>query len=338
MKKTYSFLAGFALLAAAITNSSCSPETNVKIGEPLPGTVTPGIQDSIITPNNRTGLRELMKELRTPEIVINVEAGQDEIKLGQRGTIFHFYPYSFKDASGQIITDGFIELKITEIYDLGQMIANRLTTKDNDGKLLDSRGMMYITATKNGIPVYPTKFGIAFKQDVSSATPVSLYHGSYNNADSSSIWTKQAAATGNNVLSTTNLSGVEYYVLDSCDAFGKWMHIASEHSEAQQLTAKFTLMMPNIDYNLSNTEVYAIYEDTKTIVTMDGYNSRVPGFVSDEEIPLERVFNIIVVSRAFDNYYYFRKDDILMSMGLIIPSSPVQVEKHILLNNLNTYQ
>ncbi len=337
MKKTYSFLAGFALLASALSISSCT-ETNIKVGDPLPPEVNTGIQDSIITPNDRTGMRELMKELRTPEIVVNVEAGQDEVKLGQRGTIFHFYPYSFKDASGQIITDGFIEIKITEVYDLGQMIANRLTTKDNDGKLLDSRGMMYLSATKNGIPVYATKFGIAFKQDAGSGSGVNLYHGNYTNSDSATIWTKQGAATGNNPASTTNLGGIEYYVVDSCDVFGKWMHIASEHSEAQPLTAKFTLMMPSVDYNLSNTEVYAIYHDTKTIVSMDGYNSRVPGFVSDEEIPLERVFNIIVVSHIDDNYYYFRKDAILMSLGLIIPSTPVQVERHILLNNLNTYQ
>lgn len=337
MKKTYSFLAGFALLASAVSISSCT-ETTVKVGDPNGTVVTPSIPDSIITPNNRTGMRELMKELRSPEIVINIEAGQDEIKLGQRGTIFHFYPYSFKDASGQIITDGFIELKITEVYDMGHMIANRLTTKDNDGKLLDSRGMMYLSATKNGVPVYATKFGVAFKQEESSGSGVHLYHGSYNNADSSTIWTKQADVTGNNVLSTTSLGGIEYYVLDSCDIFGKWMHIASEHSEPQSLTGKFTLMMPVIDFNLSNTEVYAIYEDTRTIVSMDGYNSRVPGFVTDEEIPLERVFNLVVVSHIGNDYYYFRKDDILMSLGLVIPSSPVLVEKHILINNLNVYQ
>jgi hypothetical protein len=339
MKKIYTFLAGFVLLSSVFF-ASCTAETALKVGENVEPQ-TPVTEDSIITPNDRSGLRHQLRELRTPEIIINVEAGHDEIKVGQRGTIFHFYPNSFKDANGQLITDGFIELKIIEIYDLGQMIANRLTTQDNNGKLLESRGMMRISATKNGVPVYANKYAIFFKQDMASGQAMSTYHGSYAGNDSAMVWTLQPNATGNNAISTTNINGNEYYVIDSCSVFGSWINLAAEHVQTQPLTGVFTLSMPSTDFNLSNTEVYVIYDDVKSLVTMANYNSRIPAFLTDEQIPLDRTFNIIVVARGNteeDIYFYFRKDDILMSQMLMIPASPVQVNKQTLLNNLNVYE
>jgi hypothetical protein len=332
MKKTYTFLAGFVLLSSMFT--SCMPETDVKVGEPIEPTSVV-VPDSIITPNNMSGLNQLFKPLNTPEVYINVEAGQDEIKMGQRGTIFHFYPYSFKDANGNIVTDGTINIKVVEIYTPGQMIGFRLTTEDNNAQLLESRGQMHVSATKNGQPIYATSYGISFRQDGGSGDAMALYHGTYSTPDSAMIWTEVPAATGNNAVATTNIMGDEYYVFDSCRSF-TWMNIAKKHVD-NSIKATFTLSMPDTSFNLTNTEVYVIYPNENSVFRMSHYNGNIPGYQTKEEIPLGKYFSIIVIRRSGENYYYYRKDNILMSLGLTLAANMIIKPKDNIIDELNTY-
>ena len=86
--------------------------------------------------NNTTGptlsLNQLFAGLRTSPQNLSVTAGRDTMVFGANGTMLHFYTNSFKDASGNIVTSGTVNLQLIEMYKPGDMIANRATTTAND--------------------------------------------------------------------------------------------------------------------------------------------------------------------------------------------------------------
>src|SRR4051794_26461035 len=61
-------------------------------------------------------LSQLIGELRLMPYTFSVNAGRDVIIYCERGTKFHFYTNSFKDASGRTLSSGEVAIVVTEIY------------------------------------------------------------------------------------------------------------------------------------------------------------------------------------------------------------------------------
>ena len=95
-------------------------------------------------------LKSLFNDLRSTPQTLTTTAGVSSTLYGTKGTRITFYPNSFKDASGNIITSGNIVIKLTEMLTPGAMIAENATTQTTDGDILRSGGQVKIEASKDG--------------------------------------------------------------------------------------------------------------------------------------------------------------------------------------------
>ena len=121
-----------------------------------------------------THLNELFADIKTAPQNFTVTAGKYQTVIGLDSTVINFYPNSFKDENGAIISLGNINIELLEVYKPGDMIANR-TSATASGQLIQSGGQINLVATMNGKQVYANKYGIAFKQKSLSYKPMELY-------------------------------------------------------------------------------------------------------------------------------------------------------------------
>jgi len=157
------------------------------------------------TTSDKSKLNTLFSAFHNSPQVINVTAGVPQVVICNKGTKLTFYSNSFKDAAGNTITSGTVTLKVVEMYKPGQMIAERAgTTSGNE--LLVSGGQINITATMGGAEVYAGKYGIGFKQPVSSTQAMSLFYGNTSNADSVTVWGSASTAAGTTAPGTISTS------------------------------------------------------------------------------------------------------------------------------------
>src|SRR5579871_1803946 len=179
---------------------------------------------TIITRANTGGpsLNQLFADLRYKPQNFNVTAGKYAILFGANGTLLRFYENSFKDANGNILTGGTVNLQLIEMYNPGDMICNRATTLSN-GQLLQSGGEVMITATMNGQAVYANKYCIGFRQSTASTQRMQLFYGNTSNADSVTMWAISDTTKPENIANGTKTDSSLYifqgYVFDSCSNF-----------------------------------------------------------------------------------------------------------------------
>jgi len=112
-------------------------------------------------------------------IIVNTEKNE-EFTL-KEGTVISIPAKAFIDSKTQKEVKGNISLKVTEYYKLSDILLANLTTK-SDNKLLETGGMLYINATRNGskLKLKPEKkMNITFNN--SGKPNMQLFKGEKNN-------------------------------------------------------------------------------------------------------------------------------------------------------------
>ena len=94
-----------------------------------------------------SNLNRLFSDLKTAPQSFSVQAGRDTVIAGADSTLIRFYPNSFKDAAGNAITSGIVNIDLVEMYKTGDMVLNRTVTSTVDAQLLKSGGQVNIKAT-----------------------------------------------------------------------------------------------------------------------------------------------------------------------------------------------
>lgn len=253
----------------------------------------------------------MLSGLRSTPQNFNIAAGRDTIIYGASdGTALHFYANSFKDASGNIITSGTIDIQLTEMYKPGEMICNRTTTITNDGQLLQSGGEINITASMNGQEVYANKYGIGFKQSAPSSLNMQLFYGNTNNTDSVTMWSAddvtKNGVTANGTTPDTSRSSY-YYYFDSCP------HLSQTNCDAVYLPGStqktdVALVLPDGSFNQRNTEVFLILPSLKLSIFMNEYDQSTNTIHLDESsvgLPIGLNFELAVITYKNDTYYFY---------------------------------
>ncbi|MEL6672017.1 MAG: hypothetical protein AAFR61_07485, partial [Bacteroidota bacterium] len=95
-------------------------------------------------------LEELFSGLQEPPQTFCIDPNRDTVLVGEQGTIVYVRAHSFVLEPGQ--RKRCVELALTEVYELADMLVHRLTTT-SDGELLQSSGMFHIGASLAGKPV-----------------------------------------------------------------------------------------------------------------------------------------------------------------------------------------
>lgn len=328
----------------ALTLASCSKKSdpgNPVFGNPGHDQVHTYTDPSILTVD-RSHLGQLFSSLRVVPQTLMVQAGQYTKVHGANGTLLSFYPGSFKDAAGNVINSGTVQIELVELYRPGYMIRQRAGTTV-DGQLLQSGGQVKITAAMNSQPVYASKYGIGFKQTAASVQPMSLYYGNTANADSIVNWTQASPATGNNVQQTAvitdSVNGFgDYYMFDTCTSF-QWVNcdrIAIENPQAQ--LTNVLLNTGDTSLNCNNTSIYIVFPAYNCVSYFDQYDNtnRVFRLSQHFYLPVGVSMTIVAMSNKNGSYYYASQSNVTvtanMSLNLAMEPQSLAYITNALLN------
>ncbi len=321
MKRNYHILLITCL--ALLMIAGCRKPNNKRTTDINTTPVNTGGQPPLFPGGTQPSLRELFKDLRyTPEKQC-VTAGVLQVVTFSKGTRLTFYPNSFKDAAGNIITSGTVCMEMIEMYKPGDMIANMATTTTTGGDLLRSGGQVYINATKDGQTVYANKYGIAFKQPSASSEPMSLYYGGINNKDSLLKWTQANTSIPGTTAAATvpdSLLGSRY-IFDSCTDF----HFINCDQLNEQTSPRTVvkIILPDSSFNDQNTRVFVILPGINGVVAAVNYSSSLHSLDvgSDHplhEVPTGMVADIIVMTVKNDKYYYSEQTGLTVTAGMTV--------------------
>ncbi len=310
---------------------------------------------SINTINSSTGantLNGMFDGLHGSFQNFTVTAGTAKKIKASNGTQLSFYPNSFKDADGNILSNTTVNIQITEMYAAGQAIENGMTTIAND-RMFGCAGQLYIKASANGKEVFANKYGIGFKAAAASTQSMNLYYANTNNAGPFVTWTPVTSAPGtvsdgttidSFTILTIDPSGTNvdtmtfrtnYNRFDSCSSFNK---ISCGYFLASNgVTTNVTVKPSNPVFNNSNTVVYLHFPGTNSLTTLNDYNSvnNSFGLSAGYEVPVGTKADLVILSSIGTSYYFYLQTGINISNGMnftpvLSPASITQIQTTLL--------
>lgn len=305
MKKTFNVLVAICVVLTVL--SGCKKEDYHNNN---PATNTDAIK-----------LKQLFTSLKPTPQVFTVTAGTSQTILASGGTKIKFYPNSFKDASGNIITSGTVNVQITEAYKPGAMIANRALPISSDGRQLISGGEVNIKATMGGQEVYANKYSASFKQPSSSTQAMELFIGT-TGEDSITTWTQDTSSAGNTTGTTLDTMGATsaYYTFDSCSDFN-WINCDHFYSCGCTLT-DVNIDIADTSFHSSNTAVFVIFPSINSVGP--AYGSSAHDF-EYHNVPVGTTIEIVCISAIGSKYYYSHQTGVAVTAGMTIhPTMTVQ--------------
>ncbi len=322
----------FTLLccALAVGYTACQKKANTTNASSTTGTYIPPFSapPNIAGPStDKTKLNSLFAEFRSTPETLSVPAGVLATVTGSQGTKLTFYPNAFKEAAGNTIITGTIDLKLIEMYRPGQMIANRATTVSG-GSLLSSGGQVYLTATRGGLKVYPSKYGITFPSAAPSTSPMALFFGNSSNEDSLTTWGAASTATGTVTTGTTidSASSTFGFVFDSCNDYN-WINCDYFYSSTAPRT-NINVVVPDTTFNGSNSQVFVVLTGINAVTSPTVYDRNTHAFRFLEpsyKIPVGLPCTIVVMTKKSGTYYYFEQTGLTTTNGMSV-TAPMTVQ------------
>ena len=297
---------------------------------------------------------KLFAGLRYTPQTLHVTAGRDTIVFGASGTMFHFYTYSFKTATGAPITSGTVAVQLVEMLKPGDMIANRAGTMAGS-QLLQSGGQVSVIASMNGQTVFASKYGIGFAQGGYSGQQMQLFAGNTNNGDSITNWAVAAADSANGTVANaadsqsvvSNAYGRAWvgYVFDSsssdsssslqytnCDAF----------YSATTPMVSVGVVMPDTSFNPNTTEVFLVLPTINCVMSTiepelgsAGYRAATNtiNIVSEGNtaiVPSGMTYQLVVVAIKNGQYYYYTHSGTVPASGVLATATmPPQTQSYV---------
>jgi hypothetical protein len=259
---------------------------------------------SAIVPTATNNFNTLFGALKSPTQTYGLQAGTYSQVNGLRGTRLLFYPNSFKDANGNLVTTGNIQIQLIEMYKPGEMIANRAMTTSNGSPLI-SGGQVYIKATLNGVELKAGKFGIGFKQTTASTQPMNIYYGNRNNPDSIVTWSEPVTSipptNGTQFVQDSSNSGY-FHLFDSCTSFN-FINCDYFGGSTSPLTS-INAIMPDTSFNNNNTQIFLVITSINSCTYSSSYSNATPGTFTTSNIPIGLNIHIVGITNKSGTYYY----------------------------------
>lgn len=332
MKNTLWSLLLIALIVA-ITGSACRKTPGPKSNDPFVPLDSMGTSGTGTSGTTAQSVAKLFSLLKSSPQIITVPAGVAKTVYADKGTQLSFYPNSFKDASGNIISSGDVQVSIVEMYKTGDMISNRASTTSN-GELLESGGQIYISASMGGAPVFANTYGVGFAQEDSSATPMSIFVGAPSPTDTVVTWevgdTARAGTTTTGTTVTGNPSIPASYrsrfIFDSCTSFG-WVNCDRFRGYTGSWT-NVRVTMPDSTYDRVNTAVFYTFPSVNGVMQATEYDKETMRFSlrSYSRVPLDIDMKVVVMSMTKDGSIRFYQDiGIIVTDTMIIDATPVSM-------------
>ncbi len=281
-------------------------------------------------------INQLFSDLRSTPQNFTVTAGKNQTIIGTDSTVVNFYPNSFKDKNGNIITSGTVSIQLLEMYKPGDMIANRTSATAN-GQLIQSGGQIKILATMNGQEVFANKYGLAFKQPGFLSKRMELYYGGVTGSDSVTTWsitdtTKNGTKSYCVIKNDTTNNGKDtsrhydnwpniYYLFDSCTTFN-WINCDHFFGDST-INSSITINFPDNSYTIYNTQIFIVFPKINSSQTFYGtYNSANTSITnSSVRLPKGQNIEIAVIANKNGTFYYFAQTGIATANTISITAA-----------------
>ena len=329
MKRTYLIVAALAAYSALF--SGCKKDNQ----PPGPDPNHPGC--SVMWAH-----QERFPGLQSQPQTFSITAGVNQSITAAGGTKFNFYPNSFKDQNGNIITSGTVTVSLVEALTPGNMVANRTTTYYK-GNMLETGGQVAIEATMNGIELTANTYSIAFKQSASSEKSMTIYYGTMNNPDSSANWKSYDSSAAGSAAHTTvekinNDAGggatADYYRFNNCTSFG---YVAAGRLGSSATLTNVNVVISNSDFSIQNTEVYVVSRSTNSAMmcylydySTHTFNMANPYEGTTGQVPVGAVVDIVAIAYRNDHYYYSHLPGVTVTSGMTVNLTMVnQAESYV---------
>lgn len=271
-----------------------------------------------------TDLTGLFTEIEETPQSFSVTAGVDATIVGSRGTIITFDPTSFKDASGNVITSGTINIQLTEAYTPGQMIMNGVTTTTLGNNPLMSGGSVNIIATNaTQQEVFANDYSISFKQPADNDQSMRLYTGLVDTTRIGANVKWNDSATNFAERAAKDTSGqVFYYEFDSCTNFN-WINCDYFYSAPSPKT-DISVVMPDASFNQSNTQVFVIFPTLNMVTSMYNYDTATHTFKFGYDsyfLPVGTNIKVVVLAAKGTLYYMDVQSSINVTAGMSVSTT-----------------
>lgn len=331
--RTYSTLvvSAFVMLLASCTKPSSVTNSNTTPVDPH--NTTAG-NASVLVNSDKTKLGPLFAAFRFTPQSFSVTPGIGQAVIGSGGTKLIFYDSSFVDpVTGFAINTGTIDVKLIEVYGAGAIIANRSTTTSAAGPV-KCQGQIYITATQNGMPVVPRKYGVGFAYPDTVTDSMELYYGNTLNEDSVVMWGAPASGTGTSVTATifdttvvpTAVSGANIYVYKHhflFDSVSNYFWVACQHLVTPPATlTNLDVIVPDPAFNSSNTEVYVVEPSLKIVTLLNVYDPIKHRFTCNYTIPTGTNVKVVLLSNVNGKYYYHEVPTTILNTNTVVTIYP----------------
>lgn len=279
-------------------------------------------------------LGAMFDQIRSAPQSFMVKAGINDTITGAKGTKVIFYPGSFKDNAGNVISSDSIRIELTEIYKPGTMIANRVNTLTTSGKLLTSGGQIHIKAMKGETEVKAGTYGIAFRQNEVSENDMSLFKGGPANSyslnssnDNTIIWEDETIMS---IKGTSNISNEYFFLFDESTDFG-WINCDAFVDDPRPKT-NITVNLPEGGYNNENTQVFFVIPELNSVASPRTYNAATNSFSmgtsSTFYMPVGIDIKIVTLATINEDQYYLEITDMItVTEGLTVTVSPLSQSK-----------
>ena len=315
--RKYSFLLSFLLAITLFV--SCKKESSTVGGLP-----------PVDTSNTKQILSNLFAGTRTmtPVQSREITAGSLQVVYGNMNTRLIFYPNSFKDKNGSIITSGQIDVQFREMYAPGQVIANR-SSATAFGRLLQSGGQVYIKAYRSGQEVFPTVYGIGFAvANTVASAPMALFYGNNTSGDSIVTWEQSRPNAGTIVTGafTDTTNGAAYYQFDSCTNFN-WINCDYFYNiTGQELTNISLVSKDTFGLDKTNTQVFLVFPSINSVTYMQMFDpaTKIWSLSQNYQVPVNMNFHAVSLSLRNGLYYYSEIKNLTVANNFVDTLRPEQ--------------
>lgn len=267
-----------------------------------------------------------------PQVVYVVAGTYTEVRL-PKGTKLKFYPFSFKNGSGDVADGDTVAISVIEMYGAGTALENRCANLSGN-QVLKNGGQIFITARCHGKDVSVTRYGVCFLAAAHSTQPMALYYGSPGYDDSLTRWMRVGNMVGTAVQGTV-LDTMSVYFVDSSGMSVDTAHIYRNYNEFDSVSAlqwvgceyPYAVSTPltnisvtpgSTDFNNSNTAVFLIFPDINAVIPVTDYNSSTHTFSLQQgyEVPSGLKAHLVAVGYNKGNLYFFEQTDFTLNTGM----------------------
>lgn len=282
-------------------------------------------------------INNLKKNIPTQKFTLNPSI--DNTIRTEKGLTIFFPTTSFMTVDGMPVTSDSIYIELKELYTIGDVILQHSSTMTDLYRLLETGGQVSISAKDDeGNTLQAKNYSITFNAEYTTdylTKNMGLFRGDVDDSTSFIMW-RDEALVADTVKASMDSIGSElgfvysFFEVDSLD----WINL-DRFVEEGIYDAKIKIDNPNV--TLANTMVYFIFDEIKSLSTLNGFNTETKTFSNlFYKFPPGYHLRFLVISYIDDTIYYTLTDSVLLDDDIDMTVSLEEIEEDALVDMIQS--